>query len=999
MVLRAFARLASRGTAAIPLDVSASGDPIVWLGESPWHFDGAPQGAEVAKGIPELDRLAGIDALAPEVSLLRIGWFWVVGTKELPAEPLARPVRAPVLLPLLTRPVAVTRPGMTMLAPFGDVELTPLIGEIGDRRRLDPFVRLSWAQSADVDGPPRREAADGTTTTRPPPPEGLAPVLRTLGFPTVGLTGPARRHGARPLSSHSALPQWCSDAAAAAGLEADLMLDTSSMPHRYRSRPGLVVWPGCAVFASRGDMGLDMGAVLRTWAERAGVEDSALARVYGVAPSPGGARPVEPARWADPGERRPVRSPLPLDAEQVAVIRHVRAHPVTLVSGAPGTGKSHTVVATAIDAVADGRSVLVATQSERASDVLAELLRRHPGPVPVLFGSSTRRDDVATELASGLGVALTSAEMALRRRTVDEAAARVEWVERAITLLLSREEVTSASPTHEALVAALALDVPGAFDGDVDLGRARELLDALARPEGGWLDRRRRHRAEMDLRLLLGIEGALDLSQVGLALEVATARRAELELDALGGTTVGGLWDDLDRADTTLRAAVGALAADQARGAAALDQAARAAVASLASALRGGRERRRLLLERVDGTQLLRALPLWVGTLRDIEELLPATASLFDVVILDEASQIDQLRAVSALARAHQAVIVGDPRQLRHVSFLAEGAVAETLTAAGLDGLAGVLDVRRNSIFDAATGAHGVLELVEEHRAAPHLIRFPIERFYRHDLQLATRHPRNESRDCIEVVRVAGRRGDDRVNPEEVAEVLSVLEDLAAQRQRSIGVITPFRAQADAIGSEVLDRWAPDQLIDLGLRVGTVHEFQGSERDTIVLSLGLTDDASPSTRRFVEDPNLFNVLITRARERMVVVTSLVDPPPGLLADWLAQADVPPPPPRDADPGSEWATQVADVLVELGVRVRRGYPVGRWRIDLAIGEGARAVGVECHPHPDGPVAHLDRHRALRRAGWRVVDAFPTRFGHRPAEAAITLAADVLGQLER
>ena len=84
--------------------------------------------------------------------------------------------------------------------------------------------------------------------------------------------------------------------------------------------------------------------------------------------------------------------------------------------------------------------------------------------------------------------------------------------------------------------------------------------------------------------------------------------------------------------------------------------------------------RRRAHLERqVDGAALVRALPLWVGTLRDIDDLLPAKPGLFDLVILDEASQIDQIRrprprCCGPIGPSSS----GDPYQLRHVTFLSD---------------------------------------------------------------------------------------------------------------------------------------------------------------------------------------------------------------------------------------------------------------------------------------------------------------------------------------
>ena len=179
----------------------------------------------------------------------------------------------------------------------------------------------------------------------------------------------------------------------------------------------------------------------------------------------------------------------------------------------------------------------------------------------------------------------------------------------------------------------------------------------------------------------------------------------------------------------------------------------------LATALRSGRAARRTQLARLDD-RLTRALPLWVGTLGDVEDLLRPTPALFDVVILDEASAIDQPLADPALLRARRAVVVGDPHQLRHVSFLADEKlrnVAEDHRIAD-PLLVGRLDVRRNSLFDVAAGVAPATVLDEHFRSSPHLIGFVARRLYGGRLHVATRSPSTEGRDCIDVVRMAGRR-------------------------------------------------------------------------------------------------------------------------------------------------------------------------------------------------------------------------------------------------
>jgi hypothetical protein len=76
--------------------------------------------------------------------------------------------------------------------------------------------------------------------------------------------------------------------------------------------------------------------------------------------------------------------------------------PVTVVSGPPGNGKSHAVVAAALDVVDRGGSVLLATQSAHAASVLAELLSRYPGDA---FASRWSGDAVraALDLRTDLG--------------------------------------------------------------------------------------------------------------------------------------------------------------------------------------------------------------------------------------------------------------------------------------------------------------------------------------------------------------------------------------------------------------------------------------------------------------------------------------------------------------------------------------------------------------------------------------------------------------------
>ncbi|NUS65084.1 MAG: ATP-binding domain-containing protein, partial [Saccharothrix sp.] len=414
--------------------------------------------------------------------------------------------------------------------------------------------------------------------------------------------------------------------------------------------------------------------------------------------------------------------------------------------------------------------------------------------------------------------------------------------------------------------------------------------------------------------------------------------------------------------------------------------------AGLATALRSGRAARRRALAAISTGHLVQALPLWVGTLADVEDILPAVPGMFDLVVIDEASHVDQPLAAPALLRGRRAVIGGDPRQLRHVSFVGEHTVREALSAEGTESLADRLDVARVSLFDAGAAVAEVHWLTEHHRCAPHLIGFAASRFYEGRIALLTTHPSIADVDCIEVEHVAGVRDDQGVNEVEVDAVLARLRHRIAAGVRSIGVVTPFRAQADAVEKALLDRLGLDEITAGGVRVGTVHGVQGSEFDEVVISLALTDADRPAAWRFANDRNLLAVLTTRARRLVHVVTSATRPV-GLVGEYLRHAEVPPTGTGGAAPTDEWTARLAAELTALGLTARTGYPVGRWRVDLVVGEGGSAVAVDTRPHPDGSAAHLARWRALRGAGWRVHDAFPSRFGHDPARAAVELAQEL------
>jgi hypothetical protein len=537
---------------------------------------------------------------------------------------------------------------------------------------------------------------------------------------------------------------------------------------------------------------------------------------------------------------------------------------------------------------------------------------------------------------------------------------------------------------QQALVPLHREVAPRAFAGDADLPRLRALVDRAKRGGlRGWWSRR-------SARRLAGASAEVDLTDLDAAVRSAEESAAQVRVATVGGTTFVSLRDLLTDEDTRSREAIAAWLKTlvvRHRGAGP-----RHAVSALATALRSGRAARRRALAEISSDHLLAALPLWVGTLADVEEILPPVPGMFDLVVIDEASHVDQPLAAPALLRAKRAVIGGDPRQLRHVSFVSDQAVRDAVAAEGAEPLLSRLDVPKVSLFDAAAAAAGVHWLTEHHRCAPHLIGFAATRFYEGRIALLTTHPSIADIDCIDVEQVDGTRDNKGVNRVEIDAVLAHLRGRIAAGVRSIGVATPFRAQADALEQALLDQLSLNEIKTGGVRVGTVHGVQGSEFDEVVISLALTDSDSGTAWRFVNDQNLLAVLTTRARRLVHVITSARQPV-GLVADYLRHAEIPPTETAGEDPADDWTKRLAAELTGLGLTVRTGYPVGQWRLDLVVGGGKDAVAVETRPHPEGADAHLARWRALHGAGWRIHDAFPTRFDDDSVRAAVELAQEL------
>ena len=412
------------------------------------------------------------------------------------------------------------------------------------------------------------------------------------------------------------------------------------------------------------------------------------------------------------------------------------------------------------------------------------------------------------------------------------------------------------------------------------------------------------------------------------------------------------------------------------------------------------RKRRETLRARLDGLpdvhdsedslQALSALPVWSITNLSARGTLPLVGGLFDLVVIDEASQCDAASALPLLVRGKRAMVIGDERQLPHITTLGEqreGAIAARC-GLGPDDLA-AFGYRANSCFGLVLArlARPPITLDLHFRSHPAVVEFSNRQFYAGRMTMCgtARPPMGMS--AIEWVQVSGRcehgagNRSWRNGREAAAVAARVAEDLATYRRGnlSVGVVTPFAQQAKTISS-ALRREGVDVRGE-GIEVATAHRFQGGERDVIYFSPVIDEGSSRQVADFAADPNLLNVALTRARCRIVIVggkAACRKHPNHLRALAAHVAEL-----AETAFDSPLERDLHAALRDRGIDAEPGLQVGRYRLDLAIRRGDALVDVEC----DGAPFHgederdAERDRALREMCWTVVRFSGRRIEHR------------------
>jgi len=330
------------------------------------------------------------------------------------------------------------------------------------------------------------------------------------------------------------------------------------------------------------------------------------------------------------------------------------------------------------------------------------------------------------------------------------------------------------------------------------------------------------------------------------------------------------------------------------------------------------------------------------------------TASVFDSVIFDEASQMPVEYALPSLFRSKIVIVSGDEKQMPPTSFFAskvendEAAIfdgeepEEAATEEERDAFTETWNRREikdcPDLLQLARSALPTRTLQVHYRSKyRELISFSNASFYGNGLSVPVRHPDETIRKVkpIEVIRSDGIYKS-QTNPKEATDVVEYLSELWEDPSPpSVGVVTFNRKQADVIEDALEERAENDESFrealmrererveggeDIGFFVKNVENVQGDERDIIVFSTTFGRNEHRVFRKSfgalgqAGGERRLNVAVTRAREKIVIVTSM---PVSEISDLLTRRSGPRVP-RDYLQGYlEYARTVSDGSLESG----------------------------------------------------------------------------------
>lgn len=562
----------------------------------------------------------------------------------------------------------------------------------------------------------------------------------------------------------------------------------------------------------------------------------------------------------------PVIYPFGCNLSQMQAVENALSGKLSLIEGPPGTGKTQTILNIVANLIIRNKDALICSPNNAATDNVREKLERNGlGFLVARLGNTENRRqfivsqppypsdlqkwrlpaDELKRLAASIADAVPKLRKAfeLQRQAAMDRESLSQWrLQR--DYFLQRfgqvQPLSCRSNINASHLRELRDRLTELADSDHDLSFISKLVSRFAHGIGRWRD-------FDDNPVQLELRVSQTIFQKEIERLEASIARAE---GKLAGIDADKLLDDVKRWSRMLL------------------------FAKLGEryAARAAKGTRREFKERQLGKLIVRSeYPVVTSTVNAAIGQCGAMDKPFDYVIIDESSQCTLTTGLLALASGRRGVVVGDTKQLPCVITSRDRMLAQALRDPKLDSRyryeeESLLSCLEKCSQTAPWNTIPVQLLSEHYRCHPAIIRFCNQRFYGGELVVMRGDGGLPASQALAVIEAEGRDSVRDYNRVQAGIALdnAVKPLLEAGISRSeLGVVTPYRAQADGMGKD-------PSFTDID--VDTVHKFQGREKDAMIF---LTKVARCTS--FVDDPNLVNVSVSRAKERLVLVAA-----PGLL---------------------------------------------------------------------------------------------------------------------
>lgn len=427
------------------------------------------------------------------------------------------------------------------------------------------------------------------------------------------------------------------------------------------------------------------------------------------------------------------------------------------------------------------------------------------------------------------------------------------------------------------------------------------------------------------------------------------------------------------------------------------------AVATYASLIkragkRTGKRAPRLLKQAKEQMKIgQKAVPAWIIPVHRALETFDPVDTVFDVAIIDEASQ-SSLEALVITLMAHKIIVVGDDKQ-----------VSPMMVGVNFDERDEILKkylgpyLKNSLMFDGNISFYEIVAtafkpvMLEEHfRCVPEIIGYSNEKMYNNRILPLRDSHSSELIPPVINYRVDGKRnGKEKINDKEAECIVSLMLACWEQTEyadKTFGIISllgdeqAFHIMNFAYNHDInMQEWNQRQVV-----VGNAASFQGDERDVMFLSMVDDDESANRSRTKLDLRRRYNVAASRAKDQLWVVNSLdytklkhggnledEDVRYGLLeyaahyrehrARFLE---------AEAKAESPFEADVAKYLLAKGYHIQQQYEAGPYRIDIVVSYENKQIAIEC----DGERFHsgaakieedMERQCILQRIGWKFI----------------------------